>query len=211
MRKLIIATALLGLAGPALAQTTITTTQERDSTEQAGGILAGAGTGAAAGAIVGGPFGAVIGGFIGTAVGASASVTPEVREYVVANPVAPVAFETELAEGVVIPETVELTPIPGQERYAYIYTTGERPVIVDASSRAIVYAPAGVSQSAVTYVEANPVDEVTLEGEIVAGEVVPAGVTLTPLPEQSGYSYFYANGRPYIVADSSREVIFVRQ
>ncbi len=211
MRTILIATALLGMAGTALAQTTVTTTQERSSTEQAGGVLAGAGVGAAAGAIVGGPFGAVVGGFIGTAVGATAAVTPEVQEYVVANPVAPVAFESELAEGVIIPETVELTPIPQNDELAYIYLEGNRPVIVNASTRAVVYSPAGVSQSAVTYVDANPVEEVTLEGEIVAGEVVPASVTLTPLPEQSGYSYFYANGRPYIVADSSREVIYVRQ
>lgn len=211
MRTILIATAMLGMAGTALAQTTVTTTQERSSTEQAGGVLAGAGVGAAAGAIVGGPFGAVVGGFIGTAVGATAAVTPEVREYVVANPVAPVAFESELAEGVIIPETVELTPIPDNDELAYIYLEGNRPVIVNASTRAVVYSPAGVPQTAVTYVDANPVEEVTLEGEIVAGEVVPSTVTLTPLPEQSGYSYFYANGRPYIVADSSREVIYVRQ
>lgn len=211
MRKFLIATALVTLAGPAIAQTTVTTTQERSPTEQAGGVLAGAGVGAAAGAIVGGPFGAVVGGFIGTAVGASAAVTPEVQQYVVANPVAPVAFESELSEGVIIPETVTLTPIPQNDDFAYIYLEGNRPVIVDASSRAVVYSPAGVSQSAVTYVEANPVDEVVLEGEVAIGQPVPQTVTLTPLPDESGYSYFYANGRPYIVADSSREVIFVQQ
>ena len=211
MRKLLLTTALVAFAGSAIAQTTVTTTEPRDSGEQAAGVLAGAGTGAVAGALVGGPFGAVVGGFIGTAVGASASVTPEVQEYVVSNPVTPVAFETELSEGVVIPETVELTSIPENDDFSYIYLENNRPVIVNTSSREVVYSPAGVSQDVVTYVDANPVDEVTLEGELAVGASVPDTVTLQPLPDQSGYSYFYANGRPYVVADDSRQVIYYRQ
>ncbi|WP_185983954.1 DUF1236 domain-containing protein [Aureimonas mangrovi] len=40
------------------------------------------------------------------------------------------------------------------------------------------------------------------------GAAVPSTVTLAPLPQASGYSYFYANGRAYIVADDSRQVLY---
>ncbi|MFD2238763.1 DUF1236 domain-containing protein [Aureimonas populi] len=210
MRKLILTTALVAFAGTAGAQTTVRTVEEPNSATQATGILTGTGTGAVAGALVGGPLGAVVGGFIGTAVGASASVAPEVREYVVANPVEPVVVEGEITEGMVVPESVELVAIPGNDEFAYIYADGNRPVVVNTSNRQVVYSPAGVRPDVVTYVEANPVDEVTLDGELEVGASVPSSVTLQPLPDQSGYSYFYANGRPYIVADDSRQVIYYR-
>lgn len=211
MRKLILTTALVAFTVPAFAQTTVTTVQERNEATQATGILTGAGTGAAAGALIGGPLGAVVGGFIGTAVGASASVTPEVREYVVSNPVAPVAVEGQISEGMIVPETVELATIPDTDEFAYIYVEGNRPVIVNRSNRQVVYSPAGVREDVVTYVDTNPLDDVVLEGEVTVGQAVPSTVTLQPLPEASGYSYFYANGRPYVVANDSRQVIYYRQ
>lgn len=210
MRKLILAGAALAFASTtAFAQTTVVTTTEPTSeAAQTTGTLAGTGTGAVAGALVGGPVGAIVGGFIGTAVGAAAAAPEDVRQYVVSNPVEPVVVEGEITDGMVVPQTVQLAEIPGNSEYAYLYADGGRPVIVRASDRSVVYSPAGVNETAVSYVRANPVDEVVVDGDLVVGQPVPSSVVLSPLPDQQGYSYFYANGRPYIVSDSSREVIY---
>jgi len=100
------------------------------------GTAAGLAGGAAIGAAVGGPVGAVIGGALGAGVGSTLPPV-EVRSYVTANPVAPVAVNTQLAVGATLPAGAYLRPVPG---YAYQYGYfNDRAVIVEPSTRRIVY------------------------------------------------------------------------
>lgn len=105
------------------------------------GAVAGGVTGAIAGAIVGGPVGAAVGGAAGAVAGGATGtlIDPpqQVREYVTTHEVEPVYLEGEVVVGAALPDTVTLTEIPDYE-YRYIYVNGQ-PVLVDASSREIVY------------------------------------------------------------------------
>jgi len=65
-------------------------------------------------------------------------VPPPVREYVIAHPVDPVVLEGEISQGYVIPEDIELQPVPEAPQYGYIYVNGE-PVIVELSDRRVIY------------------------------------------------------------------------
>lgn len=177
---------------------------------QAAGAAAGMTTGAIAGAVVGGPIGAVIGGFAGAMIGNSAAVPEPAVQYVVANPVEPVTIDTEIREGVAVPETVELHPIPEHPDYAYVYTQ-DRPLIVRMSDRQVVYSPGMIlPRQTITYVESNPVDPVTIEGEVSVGATLPADVELRPIPDNPRYSYVYLDRGPAIVEPSSRTVVWVR-
>src|SRR5690606_41486506 len=50
-------------------------------------------------------------------------------------------------------------------------------------------------ETARTYVTANPLDPVYLEGEVVIGAQVPDTVTVQPIPDYE-YEYVYINGQP---------------
>jgi len=226
MRKILLATtalAFIGLGGayaqepavqppaaPAESTGKDPSVSASQNNSQAAGAAAGMTTGAVAGAVVGGPVGAVIGGFAGALIGNSAAVPEPAVQYVIANPVEPVALDMEIREGVVIPETVSLTPIPDQPDYAYVYTN-DRPVIVRMSDRQVVYSPGYVlPQQTITYVESNPVEPVTLEGEVRVGATVPADVELRPIPDNPRFSYVYLDRGPAIVEPGSRTVVWVR-
>ena len=105
------------------------------------GAVSGGVTGAIAGALIAGPVGAVIGGGAGVIAGGAAGTIidpPEkVRTYVTANAGETVYLEGEVVVGAGLPETVTLREIPDYE-YRYVYVNGQ-PVLVDASSRQIVY------------------------------------------------------------------------
>ena len=60
----------------------------------------------------------------------------------------------------------------------------------------------------VTYVQQNPVRVVPMQGDVVAGYVVPDTVTLTPVPE-SQFAYVYTDQAPVIVDPQTREVITI--
>lgn len=112
----------------------------RTNTGDAGAAVGGV-TGAIAGAIVGGPVGAAIGAAAGTvtggAAGTIASPPASVRTYVTSHRTEPVYLDGEVVVGAGLPETVALTEIPDYDyRYAYV---NSQPVLVDASSRKIVY------------------------------------------------------------------------
>ena len=177
---------------------------------QAAGTAAGGITGAIAGAVVGGPVGAVIGGFAGATLGSAASVPEPAVGYVVANPVEPVAVETEVTAGTVLPEAVTLHPIPEYPDYAYVYTN-DRPVIARADTREVVYSPGYVlPEQTVTYVESNPVDPIVVEGDLAVGATIPADAELRPIPDNPRFSYVYVDNRPAIVDPGSRTVVWVR-
>lgn len=174
------------------------------------GALVGGAAGAGVGAVVGGPVGAVIGGFAGAMLGTAAAVPQPAVEYVVANPVEPVMIEGGVSEGMVLPETVTVTPIPDQPDFAYVYTDG-RPVIVRADTRKVIYSPGYVvPEQTVTYVEQNRVDPVTISGSLTIGATVPADVQLVEIPSDPSYAYVYTDTGPVLVNKSSRTVVWVK-
>lgn len=65
-----------------------------------------------------------------------------------------------------------------------------------------------VDETVVTYVRANPVDQVYLDGEVVLGAGVPDGVTLIPVPD-TAFSYLYVNGVPVVVDSQERKVVHI--
>jgi uncharacterized protein YraI len=62
---------------------------------------------------------------------------------------------------------------------------------------------------AVTYVRANPVEPVYLDGEVVVGAGIPEGVEILPVPDTE-FSYAYVNGVPVIVNGDRSIVRIVR-
>lgn len=59
-----------------------------------------------------------------------------------------------------------------------------------------------------TYVRANPVEPIFLEGEVVVGAGIPETVTLSEVPD-SEYYYAYVNGVPVLVEREQRRVVYV--
>ena len=101
-----------------------------------GASAVGGGTmGAIVGGLVGGPVGAAAGAALGSAAGAATDPGPQVKSYVVENPVEPVFLEGEVVTGVGIPETVTLYPVPDSE-FSYVYVNNV-PVLVDDERRIV--------------------------------------------------------------------------
>jgi hypothetical protein len=204
MKKLLIASA----AVLALGVGSVHAQDNGDSQRVLGATAAGT-TGAIAGAVVGGPIGAIVGGFAGAVLGAEAAVPDVAVQYVVNNPVEPVYYEGEIVEGALIPETIQVYEIPEAPEYGYVYLDN-RPVVVELQSREIVYSPGYlVPDTAVTYVEANPIDPVTIDAEIVTGAVLPSEVEVIELPDYPSYGYIYTENGPVLVERGSRTVIWV--
>lgn len=59
-----------------------------------------------------------------------------------------------------------------------------------------------------TYVTANELDPVYLEGEVVVGAGLPEVVELHPIPDYE-YSYVYVNGVPAVVDPGTRRIVHV--
>ena len=100
----------------------------------------GAAGGAVTGAIVGGPVGAAVGGVAGAVVGTVIDPPPEkvvtyVRE--APAPSARVVVQERVVVGQPLPETVVVTPVPDNPKYAYAVVNKER-VIVEPSSRKVI-------------------------------------------------------------------------
>ncbi|MBA8876639.1 DUF1236 domain-containing protein [Phyllobacterium myrsinacearum] len=64
-------------------------------------------------------------------------VPEDVITYVEQNPVDTVAID-EVTTGAVVPDDIDLAPVPSQPRYAYIYVDGA-PALVDARTRRVVW------------------------------------------------------------------------
>lgn len=211
MRKILIAGAALALLG-------MTSAQADDRDKEVLGGAAGGAAGAAAGAVIGGPVGAVVGGIAGMAIGAEAAVPDDARVYVIQNPTPPVVLEAPLTADTRFDDSVALTPIPNHPDLAYVYVDN-RPVIVRADSREVIYAPevemtgsisSGVPETTITYIERHPVDPVILEGPVAAGVVIPDTVQIVEVPESPSYGYIYVEDRPVLVDRGTRQVIWVR-
>ncbi|KQV33019.1 DUF1236 domain-containing protein [Rhizobium sp. Root1204] len=100
----------------------------------------GAAGGAVTGAIVGGPVGAAVGGVAGAVVGTAIDPPPQkVVTYVQDAPVPStrVVVKEKVVVGQPLPETIVVTPIPDDLKYAYAVVNDER-VIVEPSSRKVI-------------------------------------------------------------------------
>jgi hypothetical protein len=99
----------------------------------------GAASGAVTGAIVGGPVGAAVGGVAGAIIGTAIDPPPQqVVQYVQQAPAPqPVVVKEKMAVGVKLPETVVVTPVPENPKYAYA-VVNERRVIVEPQSRQVI-------------------------------------------------------------------------
>ena len=100
----------------------------------------GAAGGAVTGAIVGGPVGAAVGGVTGAVVGTVIDPPPQkvvtyVRE--APAPSARVVVKEKIVVGQPLPETVVVTPVPENPKYAFAVVNDER-VIVEPSSRKVI-------------------------------------------------------------------------
>ena len=102
--------------------------------------VTGAVGGAATGAIVGGPVGAAVGGIVGGVAGSVIDPPPQqVVTYVQQAP-APterIVVREKVVVGQPLPETVVVTPIPDDPKYAYAIVNEQR-VIVEPSSRKVI-------------------------------------------------------------------------
>ena len=120
-----VATAATLMSGVALAQSS---------------TVNGAAGGAVTGAIVGGPVGAAVGGVTGAVVGTVIDPPPQkvvtyVRE--APAPSARVVVKEKIVVGQPLPETVVVTPVPENPKYAFAVVNDER-VIVEPSSRKVI-------------------------------------------------------------------------
>jgi hypothetical protein len=126
LKKILVSTTAVALmSGAAFAQSSTTK---------------GAAGGAATGAIVGGPAGAAVGGAAGAVAGTLLEPPPpKVVTYVREAP-APsdtVVIEEKVVVGQPLPQTVVVTPVPDDTKYAYAVVNDQR-VIVEPSSRKVI-------------------------------------------------------------------------
>ena len=79
--------------------------------------------------------------------------------------------------------------------------------VIGGFAGATIGAEAGVQASSVTYVTANPVEPIYLDGNTDIGFVVPADVTIYPIEGDANYGYVYANDRVWIVDLATRTFV----
>jgi hypothetical protein len=208
MRKILLASVAvlaLGASLPAYAQDAVDTKGEKAGAVVGG--TAGAVTGGTIGFFLGGPVGAVIGGFTGAAIGGAAGVSAASVDYAANNPVDTVILDGDIDVGYVVPEDVLIAEVPDDPKYGYIYANN-RVYIVDRDTREVVHSPGFlIPNDVVAYVEANPVDDVTFDGELAAG--VEFTGDLIDIPDNTFYGYIYVNGRPALVEKSTHRIVWV--
>lgn len=215
MKKILLASvAALTLAAalPAMAQDVVVGVESQTDNEAAGATIGAAGggtTGAVIGGLLGGPIGAVIGGFAGATIGAEAGIETASVDYVSRNPVEPIYFDGTADVGFVVPADVTIYPIEGDDTYGYVYAN-DRVWIVDLQSRALVQSPGYlVSQTSADFALANPVAPIDVTGDVVVGQVLPDGSTVSTIPD-SRYGYVYFGDRPALVDAQTNTVIWIQ-
>lgn len=80
--------------------------------------------------------------------------------------------------------------------------------IIGGFTGAAIGADAAVPDTVIAYVGANPVEPIYLDTDLDIGFQVGGDIALYPVPDEPGYSYFYANGRAYIVDMSSGQIVY---
>jgi hypothetical protein len=206
MRKLLmlgVALVALGAASPAIAQ-------DNDDADAAVGATAGGATGGTIGFLLGGPIGAIIGGWTGAVIGADAAVSTESVKFAGENPVDPVVVDADIDVGFVVPEDVTIHAIEGDDEFGYFYANN-RVYIVSMADRTVVQSPGFlIPEDVVAFVEANPVESVTFEGDLAAGVELDADIEVAEIPDSSSYGYVYVDDRPALVDLDSRTIVWVR-
>lgn len=204
MRKLLmlgVALATLGAAMPAIAAS--------NDAKATVGATAGAATGGTIGFFLGGPIGAIFGGFAGAVIGGEAAVSEDSIRFAGENPVDVVYLDAGLDVGAKLGDDVTIYPIEGDDQYGYFYAN-DRVYIIDLKTRAIVQSPGYlVSKDAVAFVQANPTDSVTFNGELVAGAQLDGDIELSLIPDQRTYKYVYVDERPVLVDANTRTIVWV--
>ncbi|KKB08347.1 hypothetical protein VE26_15115 [Devosia chinhatensis] len=59
-------------------------------------------------------------------------------DYATANPIGEINAQGDVVVGYVVPEDAQITPVPEDPYYGYVYING-RPAVVDTSTRAVVW------------------------------------------------------------------------
>ncbi|MDP3895442.1 MAG: DUF1236 domain-containing protein [Mesorhizobium sp.] len=80
--------------------------------------------------------------------------------------------------------------------------------VIGGFAGAMIGSAAAVPAPAVDYVVANPVQPVMVQGGVREGMVLPADAMLTPIPDHADYAYVYVDGRPVIVRNQTREIVY---
>lgn len=203
MRKLL-------LAGVALAALTISAPAVAQDTDAAAGATVGGATGGTIGFLLGGPIGAIIGGWTGAVIGADAAVSTESVRFAGENPVEPVLVEGHITVGTVVPATVTIHAIEGDDKFGYFYANN-RVWIVDLKTRTVVQSPGFlIPERVVAFVEANPVPSVKLDADVVAGFQLKGDIEIAAIPDDPAFGYIYVRDRPVLVDLGSRTVVWVR-
>ena len=68
-----------------------------------------------------------------------------------------------------------------------------------------------VGPEVTAYVQENPVEPVYLNGELVAGAIVPAEVQVYEYPDDTQYAYLNINGQPVVIETESRRIVTIVQ
>lgn len=77
--------------------------------------------------------------------------------------------------------------------------------VAGAAAMGAIAGAESVPEKTVTYVTANPMQTVYVDGEVVVGAGIPTGVELAAIPD-SDYRYVYLNGTPVLV-DADRTIV----
>jgi hypothetical protein len=203
MRNLLLASVAvlaLGAAVPAMAQ-------DKAAGAAAGGTVGGV-AGGTIGFFLGGPIGAIIGGFTGATIGASAGVSASTVDYAAKNPVDPVYLDADVDVGYTLGDKVKVYDVEGDPKYGYVYANN-RVYIVDRNSRKIVHSPGYVIPSrTVEYVQAHPTADIAFSGDVAPGVKLSGDFNFGAIPDDPGYSYVYIHGRPVLVDNRSRVIVW---
>lgn len=65
-----------------------------------------------------------------------------------------------------------------------------------------------VSEASVDYARANPIEPITVEGQLDVGYVVPAEIELRVVEGDEDYGYFYTEDRVWFVELETREIVY---
>lgn len=98
---------------------------------------AGAASGASTGAAVAGPVGALVGAVAGAAAAHHTGLPAEVRVYVVAQTVAPIAYPDAILVGRPVSDGVVWLDVPNYPGYRWACLNGQR-VVVDTDTHTVV-------------------------------------------------------------------------
>jgi uncharacterized protein YraI len=97
-----------------------------------------------------------------------------------------------------------------------VVVQGVAPVVATPPVGAMVAVPpsAGLVEpiapppAVVSYMTAQPVQPVIVEGEVMIGATLPAAVPVYPVP-QSPYAYSYINGQRVLIEPRARRIVYV--